>query len=435
MPSPRTRRAALRLGVAALGLTGGCLGDGRPSGAERTAATRTTRSTTEGTFPPPPPTTAAPQDPRPLPVGTDWPRAGYDDANTGSPDATAVPDDATTYWHFFTQATPPVVADGTAYTVEYGRDRHLVARDAATGRLRWQTTFTGGDAGVPTVRGDTLYLQTYSTMFAFDRATGRKRWSANVGRGPPGAPVVRAGVVSLCNGSFERWPAAAFAFDADSGDRRWRVELDGDLRGSLAVVGDGADGDTDGTGTTAFVGTDAGTLYALALDDGSERWTADVDPVTATAAVADGTVFVTSESGTLYAVRTDDGARRWTAAVGAVDRGSSPAVAADTVYVGSETGLHAVATDDGSERWSADIPSATAPAVGSDAVYVGSADFDDRGVYAVSREDGERRWSRRTDRQGISDTVQGGVRGQPTLVAGGVYVLAADGLHAFGRPR
>lgn len=54
-------------------------------------------------------------------------------------------------------------------------------------------------------------------------------------------------------------------------------------------------------------------------------------------------------------------------------------------------------------------------------------------MLAIDRADGSDRWQRRTEQQTISDTVQAGIRGPPTLVEGGVYVVAADGIRAFGR--
>jgi len=51
----------------------------------------------------------------------------------------------------------------------------------------------------------------------------------------------------------------------------------------------------------------------------------------------------------------------------------------------------------------------------------------------VNREDGSERWRYTTEEQQVSDTIQVGVRGPPTPVDNGVYVVAADGIHALGR--
>jgi outer membrane protein assembly factor BamB len=87
----------------------------------------------------------------------------------------------------------------------------------------------------------------------------------------------------------------------------------------------------------------------------------------------------------------------------------------------------------GETRWQFDIANATTPTVDTDAVYVGENGFGNRAVYAVNREDGSERWRYTTEEQQVSDTIQAGVRGPPTLVDNGVYVVAADGIDALGR--
>ena len=420
--SLRTRRALLRAGGVALGgLLAGCVGGNGPGTESSTESTHT--------FPPPPPTSGAPQEPTPMPTATDWPRFQADNGNSGHvPGLTAVPDEPETYWQFFVQSSPPVVADGTLYTVESGRDAGgLVARDAATGRVEWSTAVErGGAMGVPTVVGDALVVQSYGTLFAFDRATGEVRWERDIGRGPPGSPAVVDGVAYLANGSFSEWPTEAFAYDVETGEERWRVDLGtGELRlrGSVAVA----------DGRLFLVDGD---LVALDTADGSELWRAEFDdPAETTPTVADGTVYVTDTGGTLHAVAVADGSERWAADVGEPDRGTAAAVADSEVYVGSrgeDAAVHALTTE-GEPRWTADVSQPTTPTVGAEAVYVGEQGFDSRSVLALDRATGEERWRRRTEEQGISDQILAGIRGPPTLVEGGVYVVAADGVRAFGR--
>lgn len=431
---PHTRRALLRAGGLVLGgLVTGCLGDngdgdGDTDTDEPSARPEPTSTVTETVepeeFPPPEPTSAAPKNPTAMPTRTDWPRLHADTGNTGHLDAQAVPDAPETYWQFFVQSSPPVVADGTLYTAEYGPTQALVARDAATGRLQWaREVERGGAMGVPTVAGDTLVLQSYGTLFGFDRASGDLRWDLDIGRGPPGSPVVVDGVAYLANGSFSTWPSEAFAVAVESGTERWRTDLGtGELRlrGSVAV--------DDGT---VFVVD--GDLVALDVETGTEEWRVAFDaPAETTPTAADGTVFVTDTDGTLHAVATADGTEQWTAGVGSPDRGVAAAVAGDELYVGTDTGLHALTTA-GERRWRVDLTRAATPTVGREAVYVGERGVDDRSVYAIRRADGTERWQRRTEEQTISDVIDAGIRGPPTLVDGGVYVVAADGIRAFGR--
>jgi outer membrane protein assembly factor BamB len=418
-----TRRRALRLGGVALGgFAAGCAGDSDGGSTGTTTDTATTDRTTDGTqFPPPEPTPESPTDPRPVPVESDWPRTGFDDANRGHDPVTAAPDSAEVYWQFYTQATPPVVADGTLYAVEHARDRALVARDAATGRREWTASFTGGGFGPAVVAGDRIVLQTYSTLWAFDRE-GSPLWQYDLGRGDPGSPVVRDGVVYGCTGSYRDWPATAFAVGPDD-EERWTVELDGDLRGSPAVVGE-----------TLYVATETGALRALALADGSERFSADLgSPSRATPTVANGVIFVTDEDDTIHARSADDGSAVWTASVDTSGYGGL-ATAGERLFVPAREAVVALDVADGSERWRTAVDEPTTPAVGAETVYAGARGFEDRSVYALDPETGDVRWSHRTEEMQVSDQILGGIVGPPTPVAGGVYAVAADGLYALGAP-
>jgi outer membrane protein assembly factor BamB len=435
---PSTRRKLLQTsGVTLGGLLAGCLSDvtsdGAPPQTSRTptgvpaateTATQSPTPTETDEWPPPSPTPGAPEDPTPMPVSTDWQRLGADAGNTNHDDGvTALPESSEVYWHFFAYASVPVVADGTLYTTESGDGRYLVARDAATGSRQWATEASdGGALGVPVVADDRILVQSYSSLFCFDRATGTEQWRFDVGRGPVASPVVRDGVVYLANGEFSGWPAEAFAVGLADGEHRWRTDLGivgGRLRGSVAV-------------DDSAVYVVAGDLRALDQSDGTVRWTHDLSaPAETTPTLADGSVYVTDTEGTLHAVSTD-GTERWTASVGEPIRGSAVAVAGEEVYAGTETGLTALSTD-GTRRWRGEARRATTPTVGSDAVYVGERGFDNRSVLAFGRDEGERRWEQRTEKQTVSDYTQAGVWGPPTLVDGGVYVAAADGLYAFGR--
>lgn len=427
--TPRTRRTFLQLsGLSLGGFLAGCTSDdpaesSSPIQTGRTVSTTATETTEQ--FPPPEPTSAAPKDPTSMPTTTDWTRFQADATNTGHvQDVTAVPDTPEVYWQFFAQSSTPVVADGTLYTTEYGKKRSLVARSAVTGRVQWITPVNhGGALGVPTVVGETIVVQSYGLLFAFSRRTGELQWEHNIGRGSPGSPVIVDGIAYLANGSFTEWPTEAFAIEVATGEEQWRTELgtgEYHLRGSVAV-----------DESTMFVVDDD--LVALSVVDGSETWrTTFGAPAETTPSVANGIVYVTDTDGILHAVAAEDGSEQWSTEVGEPDRGTAVAVVDDEVYVGTDTGLHAVTTD-GTKRWEFNAGQATTPTVDTNAVYVGERGFDNRDVFAIDRTDGSKRWQYSTNERAISDTVQAGVRGPPTLVEGGMYVVAADGMYAFGR--
>jgi outer membrane protein assembly factor BamB len=140
-------------------------------------------------------------------------------------------------------------------------------------------------------------------------------------------------------------------------------------------------------GSTVYVGTDAGTLYALATADGRVLWTADVPEGVGTApALAEGTLYVPNRTGSLWAFdATGCGSSTcdplWsTTEVSAMT--VQPAVAAGVVFTGSADGsVHAFdATGCGGStcdpRWSHATGSRItgAPAVSLGKLFVGTQD-------------------------------------------------------------
>jgi outer membrane protein assembly factor BamB len=176
-----------------------------------------------------------------------------------------------------------------------------------------------------------------------------------------------------------------------------------------------------------------GDLVALDIADGSEGWRTEFDaPAETTPTVDDGTVYVTDTAGTLHAHAVDDGAEQWTVQVEEPGRGTAAAVVADELYVGTDAALHALTTG-GERRWQVSLAQATTPVVDTEAVYVGERGYESSNVFAFDREAGDERWRHYTNEKAISDYVQSGLRGPPTLVEGGLYAVAADGIHALGR--
>ncbi|WP_313693618.1 PQQ-binding-like beta-propeller repeat protein [Halorarum halobium] len=410
---PRLSRRAL---LAALATTAGCAGvpgagpNGTPTGSD-------THS-----FPPPPPTSAAPRSPTPLPTDTEWPQRGNTPDRRGRLDGTATPEEPSLGWSFFSRLSTPVVADGTLYAVERNRDSLLVARDAATGRQQWAVELGGEAAAVPAVGDGRLYVQRYTAMEAYDPGGDGRLWRTDFGGGGPTPPAVVDGDVYAAQGELQT-PSSVASFAPD-GTERWLVELDGEVRAPPAV----ADG-------TVVVASDAGVLHGFSTD-GESVWEVDVASGSESGpALAAGTAFLLDTDGLVRAVDVADGSVGWTADVGVEPDGrTTPAVTEDAVIVPGNEAVVCLERADGSKRWRFGVPrgSATTPAVDDAAVYVGETGSEAR-IYALDLADGTERWHRRTEDKGISDVIASGIGGPPTLVEGGAYVVAADGIRAFGR--
>ena len=148
--------------------------------------------------------------------------------------------------------------------------------------------------------------------------------------------------------------------------------------------------------------------------------------------VAGTTVYATSRAGTLTALATNDGARRWQK-TGLGDLNSAPAVAGDTVYVISPAlgQLVAYPTSGGTKRWSADVPLWSnngttldpSPVVAGNLAYVAGGDGK---VYAFDTSDGSPAWNAPVD----DPASEGPITGTPALDAGRLFFGTGCDLYA-----
>jgi len=145
-------------------------------------------------------------------------------------------------------------------------------------------------------------------------------------------------------------------------------------------------------GPTLYAGDLAGTLLALAADDGREIWSYKTGvAIWSSAALAGDTVFVGNEDGVVFAISAVSGEKRWSFETDE-NIESSPAVVDGVVCFGGWDGrVYALDQNDGSERWSRQIGSMVraSPAVADGVVYAPS---DSDGVFALDLQTGEPIW-------------------------------------------
>jgi outer membrane protein assembly factor BamB len=159
---------------------------------------------------------------------------------------------------------------------------------------------------------------------------------------------------------------------------RWRLEFGGKVFSSPAARADG----------TTVVGCQDDTIYAVDAM-GAIRWRVPVgNDVDATPAIDDarGAVYVGSDDGTLYALALADGAIRWRRPLGGYVR-AGVAIGLDGTLVVGTYGPHArvvgVSRDDGAVRWSLGVDGPPTEEYG-----VASAAIVDRdGRYAIGTPD------------------------------------------------
>ena len=108
-------------------------------------------------------------------------------------------------------------------------------------------------------------------------------------------------------------------------------------------------------------------------------WTYEADEaIDSSAAIADGIVYVGTYAGSLIALDLATGDERWTYTTGDLGIGeSSPAVAGDLVFIGDLGGVfHAVDTETGTARWTFETLGEikSSPVIIDDRVLIGSYD-------------------------------------------------------------
>jgi outer membrane protein assembly factor BamB len=240
------------------------------------------------------------------------------DAGTGSARWTSIRQAAS--------PTQPVVAGGRIYMGDLGGE--LVAINVADGSEAWRIS-TGGAAGNPAYDGSSVFVTSQTGgLNAYDPTSGALKWHTDLGGDQVGTPSVAAGLVFVgpagdapsgrlravdAATGLIRWtvnepllgPAIVdgvvyttssagdvAALDPATGNQRWRVKLNGIVRG-VAVAGG-----------IVYAPADAEQrVYALDAATGGELWHFDVDSSNQCCiAVARGSAFVGTVAGTVYRI-------------------------------------------------------------------------------------------------------------------------------------
>jgi outer membrane protein assembly factor BamB len=274
--------------------------------------------------------------------------------------------------------------------------------DLASGEQVWEIPRSGGPLSTPAlapVDGRTvlLYLD-----------------------GPPAAPAGPSPSPSPADGTARR--SELVAVDLAERSELWRTALRGVSRSGLTLEGD-----------LAYVGDDAGTVYAVEIGSGRIAWTAEAaGRVESPPALADGQVYVASRSleqgrTEVLALDAETGERRWTFApqAGALVLSALAAADGQMVLGAGDQLVRGLAAEDGSLRWQALalnlFSPLSAPAYQPGNVYIADAAG---GLYRLNPADGRRDWEHQTN-----ELI---VRSSPVLVGRYVVIGLGDGrLAAF----
>lgn len=347
----------------------------------------------------------------------DWPTDGYDLARTSvSPQSDPVSLSSDRRWSVDIGSeirSTPIVVDGRVYVHDRGTGK-TAALDEHTGEVLWKE-FTGGrdHLAPPALDGDRVYLNGSGdrTALALDAETGETAWTFPTAHGSRSIAYAD-GTVFV--GSDDEG-GALIALEAETGREQWSVEVGSELFGSPAIV--------DGT---VYAGSTNGFVLALDADDGTERWRFDANGgVVAAPTVRDGSVYAGTQSGIVHAIDRETGTEKWHSSTDGMLY-PSPAVDDELLVVGTwNTGeVRAFDPHSGRERWHVpdleQIVYVTSPVIAGDRVYFGSDD----GLHAVDRDTGEHRETLQAD-------AAGGMQSSPAIVNDTAYVGDNEGtVHA-----
>jgi outer membrane protein assembly factor BamB/Flp pilus assembly protein TadD len=259
----------------------------------------------------------------------------------------------------------------------------------------------------PTVVNDVVYIGSLDGYFyAFDAQTGTRRWRYRIGQPCRTTPAVENGIVYVgCDDS------ALYALDAASGQLKWKFEAKAAVW-SAPTVANGL----------VFFGCNDRSLYGVDAATGQLKWQLETQaPIIASPRVANNVVYVGSRDNRMYAVDAASGQVKWRLPT-AGNIFSTAAIEKGVVYFGSNDGqAYAVDAEKGSVKWKAALGSFAqgTPFVVDGAVYVGAA----KALYALNAETGGVQW--KVTAQTIpAPVVQGGVM-FVTLSDENVYALDA----------
>jgi len=314
---------------------------------------------------------------------------------------------------------------------------HLAIGEAPT--RRWRTNIGAGSSrerrltASPVVSGGMIYtLDAAGMVAAFDATSGDRRWRFDVvprgeSRGALGGGLAAAGETVFVSTGY----GEVIALVADTGSPIWRSPLKVPLASPPTV-----------TGSLLFVVSQDNQTFGLSVTDGSPVWNhvgiAETSGLVGAGspAVANGIVVVPYSSGELVALRADNGSVLWsdslarggpTTALGEItDINGYPLIDRGTVYAVGHSG-RMVANDlnSGARLWTQDISGSGSPWIAGDFLYLVTSESE---LIALSRQDGRIRWVTELPRYLRPDTLQDPIAwGGPVLGSDRLIIVSSTG--------
>jgi outer membrane protein assembly factor BamB len=200
----------------------------------------------------------------------------------------------------------PVISNGTLYV---GAADGLAAFNAQDGSLRWQNHAGGGVSAQPLLADGVIYtLSADGHCEAIAASNGALRWQAACGVLTAGAPafVTTAGILfydMVSGDSAAGAQGGLFGLNTTTGAALWKKHFMGNVPGPLTA--------SDGM---VYAGC-GNALSAFQSSNGALRWNFS-SAGSSNALLLNGALYVGSNAGSVYALTSSDGSARWHSAVG-----------------------------------------------------------------------------------------------------------------------
>jgi outer membrane protein assembly factor BamB len=339
-------------------------------------------------------------------------------------------------WKFKTRlavVSSPVVVNGVLYAGS--NDHNLYALDADSGTLKWQFKTGGRVASSPAVSGDAIYFGGYDGYFYALDLAGKQKWRFQTdgerryagthlhGVEPAmekmpdpfdcylSSPTVVDGTVYFGSGD-----GFVYALDAATGLQKWKFHT-GDVVHSSPAVMD----------SVVYIGSWDTYFYAIEAATGKQKWrfrTGD-DPtfhnqigIQSSPLVANGTVYFGCRDSHLYAVNAQTGEQKWAFNTKGSWVIGSPALKDGRLYfTTSDSGLfHAVDAETGREIYTLSFlwPLFSSPAIAGNTLYVGS---EEGKLLAIDLTAQKLAWSFQTDGSKANGPTYTQADGKPNYAA------------------
>ncbi len=262
----------------------------------------------------------------------------------------------------------------------------IVSLDRTSGETIWRFGLQGEEDdraiyGTPAVSSDSVYLGGYDGLLYALSLDGNEKWIERLDGPVVGGAAVFDGLLvvgSEVDDSVDGNEGMVYAFDAETGERRWRFPVEGKVWSTPAI--------SDGV---VIFGSLDHRVYALSLTDGKRLWAFDTGgAVAASPVIARGRVYVGSFDGVFYAINASTGVEEWRFDGASNWFWAQAVVAQGLVYAASLDGnLYALGATSGDLLWKLETEGAI---VGTPAIVHGD-------LIAVPSNDGRLRVARLSD--------------------------------------